>query len=251
MGVSGRLHILCHVRPKIAPLEQPPTAVHSHPHIFVRLHRPGRLVKIEKPNDADAAVHREWLLVELRRPWTVGGTTHPAGALLALLPGPLLDLADGDHGVAPRLLGDLRDDGFLRLLGRHLGDLLEARAVLFVGVGEFLADEPELLVAIVQFLPASLDVGELPLERLLACGEALLRAGHLLPSGAQVILGLAAERPDLVRRLDEGFAGDPLRFPLGFEDEALRRARLALCAAVRQVLANGLSLLGVNALEKM
>jgi arginyl-tRNA synthetase len=35
------------------------------------------------------------------------------------------------------------------------------------------------------------------------------------------------------------------------EDEALRAARLALCAAVRQTLANGLSLLGVSAPEKM
>ncbi|HUQ24574.1 MAG TPA: arginine--tRNA ligase, partial [Burkholderiales bacterium] len=35
------------------------------------------------------------------------------------------------------------------------------------------------------------------------------------------------------------------------EDVALRTARLALCAAVRQTLANGLSLLGVSAPEKM
>jgi arginyl-tRNA synthetase len=35
------------------------------------------------------------------------------------------------------------------------------------------------------------------------------------------------------------------------EDEALRLARLALCAAVRQALANGLALLGVSAPEKM
>jgi arginyl-tRNA synthetase len=35
------------------------------------------------------------------------------------------------------------------------------------------------------------------------------------------------------------------------EDEALRAARLALCAATRQTLANGLSLLGVSAPEKM
>jgi arginyl-tRNA synthetase len=35
------------------------------------------------------------------------------------------------------------------------------------------------------------------------------------------------------------------------EDGALRAARLALCAAVRQTLANGLSLLGVSAPEKM
>jgi arginyl-tRNA synthetase len=35
------------------------------------------------------------------------------------------------------------------------------------------------------------------------------------------------------------------------EDEALRAARLALCAAARQTIANGLSLLGVSAPEKM
>jgi len=35
------------------------------------------------------------------------------------------------------------------------------------------------------------------------------------------------------------------------EDESLRLARLALCAAVRQALANGLALLGVSAPEKM
>jgi len=35
------------------------------------------------------------------------------------------------------------------------------------------------------------------------------------------------------------------------EDEVLRDARLALCAAVRQTLANGLALLGVSAPEKM
>ena len=35
------------------------------------------------------------------------------------------------------------------------------------------------------------------------------------------------------------------------DDEALRTARLALCAAVRQTLANGLSLIGVGAPEKM
>jgi arginyl-tRNA synthetase len=35
------------------------------------------------------------------------------------------------------------------------------------------------------------------------------------------------------------------------EDQATREARLALCAAVRQVLANGLALLGVRAPERM
>jgi prolyl oligopeptidase len=47
------------------------------------LRRAGRLVKIEKPDDANATVHREWLLVELRSPWTVAGRTFAAGSLLA------------------------------------------------------------------------------------------------------------------------------------------------------------------------
>lgn len=43
----------------------------------------GSLRKIDVPNDATASVNREWLLVELRSPWAVGGSTYPAGALLA------------------------------------------------------------------------------------------------------------------------------------------------------------------------
>ena len=47
------------------------------------LRRDGQLVKIEKPDDANATVHREWILIELRSPWSIGGRTYPAGALLA------------------------------------------------------------------------------------------------------------------------------------------------------------------------
>jgi prolyl oligopeptidase len=47
------------------------------------LRRDGQLVKIAKPDDANASVHREWLLIELRSAWTIGDTTYPAGALLA------------------------------------------------------------------------------------------------------------------------------------------------------------------------
>ncbi|MFM7243906.1 MAG: prolyl oligopeptidase family serine peptidase [Planctomycetaceae bacterium] len=47
------------------------------------LRRSGQLLKVAKPDDANAAVHREWLLIELQSPWTVGETTYPAGALLA------------------------------------------------------------------------------------------------------------------------------------------------------------------------
>ncbi|HMC64243.1 MAG TPA: hypothetical protein VKI65_04830, partial [Gemmataceae bacterium] len=47
------------------------------------LRRDGKLIKIEKPDDAIAFAHREHLFIELRTDWTVDGKTYPAGALLA------------------------------------------------------------------------------------------------------------------------------------------------------------------------
>ena len=46
-------------------------------------HADGRLARIDVPDDALADITREWLLIEPRSDWTVGGTTHAAGALLA------------------------------------------------------------------------------------------------------------------------------------------------------------------------
>jgi prolyl oligopeptidase len=43
----------------------------------------GKLTKIDVPTDAETDVEREWLLIELRTPWTVGGKTYPSGSLLA------------------------------------------------------------------------------------------------------------------------------------------------------------------------
>jgi prolyl oligopeptidase len=47
------------------------------------LRRDQRLIQIEKPDDAEADVHGEWLLLQLRSDWTAGGQTWPAGALIA------------------------------------------------------------------------------------------------------------------------------------------------------------------------
>ncbi len=41
-----------------------------------------RLVRIEVPESAEAGVHREWLLIELRDDWALPGLTHPAGSLV-------------------------------------------------------------------------------------------------------------------------------------------------------------------------
>ena len=38
--------------------------------------------KLDVPDDAEPDVHREWLTLKLRSPWSVGGKTYSAGALL-------------------------------------------------------------------------------------------------------------------------------------------------------------------------
>ncbi|KRE83660.1 prolyl oligopeptidase [Rhodanobacter sp. Soil772] len=52
-----------------------------HSDLYQRLGN--KLARVEVPADAEADAHREWLLVRTRSPWTVDGTTYPAGALLA------------------------------------------------------------------------------------------------------------------------------------------------------------------------
>lgn len=49
--------------------------------VYVR--RRGDFVKIDKPDDAEVNIHRDWLLLTLRTPWKVGDKTYPSGALLA------------------------------------------------------------------------------------------------------------------------------------------------------------------------
>jgi prolyl oligopeptidase len=43
----------------------------------------GTLERVAVPGDADTEVHRQWLLIRLRSPWTVGARRYPAGSLLA------------------------------------------------------------------------------------------------------------------------------------------------------------------------
>ena len=45
--------------------------------------RDGKPVKIDKPDSANANTHRDWLLIELRDDWDVGGRKYAAGSLLA------------------------------------------------------------------------------------------------------------------------------------------------------------------------
>jgi prolyl oligopeptidase len=50
----------------------------------VYLLRAGQLVKLDKPDDATVALHRQWLLLRLRSEYRVADRTYPAGALLAI-----------------------------------------------------------------------------------------------------------------------------------------------------------------------
>jgi prolyl oligopeptidase len=43
----------------------------------------GKLAKIDVPNSVNKSAHREWLTLELREPWSVGGKEYKAGSLLA------------------------------------------------------------------------------------------------------------------------------------------------------------------------
>ncbi|HQX92094.1 MAG TPA: prolyl oligopeptidase family serine peptidase [Thermomonas sp.] len=43
----------------------------------------GQLTKIDAPNSARKDVHKDWLLLELREPYTAGSKTYAAGALIA------------------------------------------------------------------------------------------------------------------------------------------------------------------------
>ncbi len=48
----------------------------------VFLRRDGKLVRIDKPEDAEVQLHRDLLFLQLRSDWKVGERTYPAGALL-------------------------------------------------------------------------------------------------------------------------------------------------------------------------
>src|SRR4051812_1142735 len=98
------------------------------------------------------------------------------------------------------------------------------------------------------------DIQNVSLEQLKS--EKEMNLAQRLGEYPEVIAGAAAElAPHSVafylRELAREFHSYYNAERILVDDEALRAARLALCAAVRQTLGNGLSLLGVSAPEKM
>lgn len=63
-------------------------------HSELYLRASDRMIRIDVPDDAAASIHREWLLVRTRTPWSVDGNDYPAGALLAAR---LDSFLAGDH----------------------------------------------------------------------------------------------------------------------------------------------------------
>ena len=93
-----------------------------------------------------------------------------------------------------------------------------------------------------------------PLERL--AHEKELRLAQQLTGFPEALAGAARDlAPHTIAFYLRALAGEFHSYynaeEILVEDEPLRAARLALCAAVRQTLANGLALLGVSAPEKM
>jgi len=93
-----------------------------------------------------------------------------------------------------------------------------------------------------------------PLEQLASPKE--LQLAQRLAEFPEMLAGAAAElAPHAIAFYLRALAGEFHSYynaeRILVEDGALRTARLALCAAVRQTLANGLALLGVSAPEKM
>jgi arginyl-tRNA synthetase len=93
-----------------------------------------------------------------------------------------------------------------------------------------------------------------PLEMLKSAKE--LRLAQQLAEFPETVAGAARElAPHTVAFYLRALAGEFHSYynaeEILVEDESLRAARLALCAAVRQTLCNGLTLLGVSAPEKM
>ncbi|HUN68432.1 MAG TPA: arginine--tRNA ligase [Burkholderiales bacterium] len=96
---------------------------------------------------------------------------------------------------------------------------------------------------------ASADLGSLKTEKELQLAQRLAEFPEMLATAA------AELAPHAVAFYLRALAGEFHSYynaeRILVEDEATRDARLALCAAVRQTLANGLALLGVSAPEKM
>ena len=73
---AGRDHTPGHVRDFVTR-----TIAFYNDELYLR-NADGTLTKVDVPNSAQKSVQREWLGLELREPWEVGGTTYKAGSLL-------------------------------------------------------------------------------------------------------------------------------------------------------------------------
>jgi prolyl oligopeptidase len=108
------------------------------------LNHGGKLTHVDVPDDASVDFQREWMLVELRSPWTTGGRTWSAGTLLAIKADAF---AAGDRKFTPLFQPTARTSLSSHSWTRHhlilgiLDDVKSRLEVLTPGPGEW-AREP-------------------------------------------------------------------------------------------------------------
>lgn len=103
----------------------------------------GRLVKLDVPDDATAEVHREWLTINLRTAWSVGGAEYPPGSLLAIR---LDDFLAGDRQLTVLFMPDDHTSLGYHVWTRHhllLGTLSDVKTRLEVLTPPSGADEAD------------------------------------------------------------------------------------------------------------
>ncbi len=112
------------------------------------------LIPVPVPEDALIDVQREWLLVRTRSPWTSGGTTYPAGALLAAR---FADFMAGGRDLAVLFEPDPHTSLSYHAWTRHhliLRTLRDVRSELTVltpdGTGEWRRSSPDGVPAFAQ-----------------------------------------------------------------------------------------------------
>ena len=160
-------------------------------HSELYLNHAGRLARVEVPDDAGVDFQREWMLVELRSPWTTGGRTWPAGALIAIKADAFLG---GNRHFTPLFLPTARTSLTSFSWTRHhlilgiLDDVKSRLEVLTPGAGEWsrqpLAGAPAMsMVDVVDTDPDSSDEYWLGVEGFLT--PATLQRG-VLGRGAAV-----------------------------------------------------------------
>ncbi len=145
-----------------------------------------------------------------------------ARALLTVLPGALLDLADLRHGRPLRVVDHVGDQLFARLVRGHPRDPLEMRTVALGRVLETFPHEGQLLVALLELGRAEVELLGSGPQLVLRGRDPALQPGHLVPASPDVLFGLAPGPNRLLLRHLQGLLQRGRGLLLGLDEPLLR-----------------------------